>query len=147
MFKKNKEKYYFIKNGLSSLIRWISVIWKIRDWNTEYTYLRIYKHLSHVKDCLRHDGYGANAVKKANKIRIAKYLAKRLYEEDYLDNALRPVEGKYGEAKIRTENNDALPMYNKVIFDDTPEVRKARDKAYKHAEYIMLNRYIDRWWD
>lgn len=98
-----------------------------------------------MEDCLRHDGYGANAVKKANKTRIAKYLAKRLYEEDYLDNALKPVEGKV-KRKYERKNDDALPMYNKAVFDDTPEVRKA-NKAYKHTEYIILNKYIDRWSD
>lgn len=155
--KRIKETYYSVKNGVKNLIRWAPVIWKLRDWDAEYMYLLIYQHLSHVEDCLRFNGYGANAVKKTDKIRIAKNLAKRLYDKDYLDNALIPVEAKFGEIKYRVEADEKMPMWNKVVFEETPEERKARDRAYRHSEYMeqqdrkilfdMLNKYIDRWWD
>lgn len=48
-------------------------------------------------------------------------------------------------------------MCNKVIFDEISEEEKARSKAYKHAEYmekqdrkmlfVMLDKYMDKWWD
>lgn len=157
MLKKIKDKYYSIKNGISNIIRWMPTIWRLRDWDAEYLYLLIYKHLSHVEDCLRYNGHGVNSIKDADRIRIAKNLAKRLYEHDYTSNALIPVEEKYGELKVRIEKDDILPMCDKVIFDETPEEEKARDRAYKHAEYMekqdrkmlfsMLDKYIDRWWD
>lgn len=157
MFHKIKDKYYIIKNGISNIIRWFPTIWQLRDWDAEYLYLLIYKHLSHVEDCLRYYGHGVNSIKDANKIKIAKNLAKRLYDQEYDFNALIPVEKKYGELKVKTEKDDKFPMLNKVIFDETPEERKARDRAYKHAEYMenqdkqilfaMLNKYINRWWD
>lgn len=157
MFEKIKNKYYSIKNGISNMIRWTPVIWKLRDWDAEYLYLLIYKHLSHVEYCLRYYGHGVNSVKEADKVRIAKSLAKRLYEKDYFNNALIPVEKRYGELKIRVEKDEKLPMYRKIIFDETPEERKARNRAYKHSDYMeeqdrqmlfkMLNKYIDKWWD
>jgi hypothetical protein len=157
MLEKIKDKYYSIKNGISNVIRWAPTIWKLRDWDAEYLYLLIYKHLSHVEDCLRYNGHGVNSVKEADKVRIAKNLAKRLYEKEYVNNALISVEEKYGELKIRIEKDDTLPMYSKVIFDETPEERKARNRAYKHSDYMekqdrqmlfeMLNKYIDKWWD
>lgn len=157
MLTKIKDKYYSIKNGISNIIRWVSTIWKLRDWDAEYLYLLIYKHLSHVEYCLRYYGHGVNSVKEADKVRIAKSLAKRLYEKDYFNNALIPVEKRYGELKIRVEKDEKLPMYRKIIFDETPEERKARNRAYKHSDYMeeqdrqmlfkMLNKYIDKWWD
>lgn len=157
MFEKIKNKYYSIKNGISNMIRWTPVIWKLRDWDAEYLYLLIYKHLSNVENCLRYNGHGVNSIKDANKVRIAKNLAKRLCEQDYISNALIPVEQKYGKLKIRTEKDDVLPMYNKIIFDEAPEEKKAREKAYKHSDdmerqdremlFEMLKNYIDKWWD
>lgn len=131
MFEKIKNKYYSIKNGISNMIRWTPVIWKLRDWDAEYLYLLIYKHLSNVENCLRYNGHGVNSIKDANKVRIAKNLAKRLCEQDYISNALIPVKQKYGKLKIRTEKDDVLPMYNKIIFDEAPEEKKASEKAYK----------------
>jgi len=152
-----EDKYYSIKNGILNMIGWISTVWKLRDWDAGYLYLLIYKHLSHVEDCLRYNGHGVNSVKDANKIKVAKNLAKRLYEQEYVDNALIPVEEKYGELKIKTEKDDILPMCNKIIFNETPEERKASERAYKHSEYMekqdrqmlfgILNKYIDGWWD
>lgn len=157
MLTKIKDKYYSIKNGISNIIRWVPTIWKLRDWDAEYLYLLIYKHLSHVEDCLRYNGHGVNSVKDADKIRIAKNLAKRLYKQEYVHNALTPVEEKYGELKIRIEKDDILPMCNKIIFDELPEERKARERAYKHSDYMekqdrqmlfeMLNKYIDEWYN
>lgn len=157
MLTKIKDKYYSKKNGISNIIRWVPTIWKLRDWDAEYLYLLIYKHLSHVEDCLRHNGHGVNSVKDADKIKIAKNLAKRLYEQEYVHIALTSVEEKYGKLKIRTEKDDILPMCNKIIFDESLEERKARERAYKHSEYMekqdrqmlfgILNKYIDKWWD
>lgn len=155
MLNKIRDKYYSIKNGILNLIRWLPVIWQIRDWDAEYLYLLIYKHLSHVEDCIR-NGYGVNAVKKADKIRIAKNLAQRLYKQEYLQNALIPVERKYGEVKMRIEEEKEWPIC-KLVFDETLEETRARDRAYRHSEYMeqqdkkmlfeMLSKYIDRWWD
>ena len=157
MFYKIKDKYCSIKNGISNIIRWFPIIWEIRDWDAEYLYVLIYKHLSHVEDYLRYSGHRVNSIKNADRIKIAKNLAKRLYEHDYTSNALIPVEEKYGELKIRIEKDDILPMCNKVIFDESSEERKARSKAYEHAEYmekqdrkmlfVMLDKYMDKWWD
>lgn len=135
MFYKIKDKYYSIKNGISNIIKWIPTIWKIRDWDAEYLYILIYKHLSHVEDCLRYNGHGVNSIKNADRIKIAKNLARRLYEQEYTSNALIPVEEK----------------------DESSEEIKARSKAYEHAEYmekqdrkmlfVMLDKYMDKWWD
>ncbi len=156
MFYKIKDKYYSIKNGISNIIKWIPTIWKIRDWDAEYLYVLIYKHLSHVENCLRYNGHGVNSIKDADRIKIAKNLAKRLYEQEYVSNALIPVEEKYGELKYHFEptNNEKLKA---MVFDEFPEERKARSKAYEHAEYmekqdrkmlfITLDKYMDKWWD
>ena len=88
-----------------------------------------------MEDCLKYNGHGVNSVKDADKIKIAKNLAKRLYEQKYVHNALTPVEEKYGKLKIRTEKDDILPC-NKIIFDESPEEKKARERAYKHSDYM-----------
>jgi hypothetical protein len=156
MFKKIKNTYYNIKYGIENLVRWIPTIWQLRDWDAFYIYGLISKHLSHVEDCMRNYGNGINSIKYADQIRIAKNLSKRLYDDNYLENALIPVEEKYGELQWHFEK-DNMPGFNRLIFDESEEAYKARRNSYEHSEYLkkqdkemlfeMLEKFIEKWWD
>lgn len=156
MFRKIKTLYYNIKNGISNIIRWIPVIWQLRDWDANFIYVLIYKHLSHVEDCLKNYGNGVNSPKYTKQVQVAKNLAKRLNKDDYLSNALIPVEQKYGEPKVNFEKCDNGQWY-KMIMDEPIENTQARHNAYEHEKYMQnqdkellfkyLYKYIDRWWD
>ncbi len=157
IFQRIKDKYYSIKNGIWNIIRWFPVIWKDRDWDYYYIFALLYHKFSNMEKFFRSDNaYSANALDVADKIRVAKLLCKRIIDDNYVDNALMPVEEKYGELKYHFEptNNEKLKA---MVFDEFPEERKARSKAYEHAEYMekqdrkmlftMLDKYIDGWWD
>jgi hypothetical protein len=156
MFRKIKTIYYNIKNGISNIIRWIPVIWQLRDWDAGYLYVLIYKHLTHVESCLKNYGHGVNSPKYAKQVQVAKNLAKRLNEDDYLSNALIPVKQKYGEAKIHFEKCDNGQWW-RMINDEPVENTQARHNAYEHEKYMKnqdkkllfqyLYKYIDQWWD
>jgi hypothetical protein len=156
MIRRIKDIYYSIKHGIHNTIRWIPTIWILRDWDAEYLYLLIYKHLSHVENSIRNYGHGINYINDANRIRVVKNLAKRLWYEEYVENALLPVEQKYGELKWYFEPSEHKNL-NKLVFNETLEEKDARRKAYKHADYMKkqdqdllfnnLNKYINGWWD
>ena len=121
---KVKSLFYDIKNGLSNIFRWIPTIWELRDWDAVYLYLIIAKHLKHVEDCIENYGSTVTAKKDARNIRIAKNLAKRLYENDY----------PYGDIKeAKTAKN-----YKRV--------KKLREYD-KKLLFLYLKKYTDSWWD
>jgi len=149
--------YYNIKNGIYNLIRWFPVIWKLRDFEAHYLYILIYKHLDHVESSFKKQNHivKVNSEEYINQIKTAKNLAKKLFEGDYLDIALKPVEEKYGKAKLRFEDVDS-GKFKKMIFDETKEEANARYEAYKLADDIeaqdkellfkYLREYIAFWW-
>lgn len=156
MINRIRNLYYDIKNSILNLIRWIPVIWKIRDWDANHLYLLIYTHLNHMEDCLRNYGNAIDSEKIADEIKVAKNLSKRLWEEDYVSNSLIPVEEKYGESKIRFKSIENS-QFRTVFWDETEKESKARDKAYKHSDYMekqdkemlfnLLKKKLEYWWD
>lgn len=117
MFKKIKYLYYDIKYGIENLIRWIPIVWKFREWDACYIYQMIYKHLSYVETCLREYGNGVNSINDANRIKVAKNLALRLWNDDY---------------------------YNDDLDFKYVDYMKKQDKKML---YDYLNKYSDGWWD
>lgn len=67
-----------------------------------------------------------------------------------------PVEQKYGELKYHFKpiNNEKLKAMG---FDETPEESKARQRAYRHSDYMkkqdieylfkLLSKHIQEFWD
>lgn len=88
--------------------------------------------------------YSAEALDVADKIKVAKLLCKRIIDDNYVNNALISVEQKYGELKA-------------MVFDETPEESKARQRAYRHSDYMkkqdieylfkLLSKHILEFWD
>lgn len=161
IFRRIKGLYYQFKYGICNIFKWMPTIWRLRDYDAGFLYLLIHKQLSYTEDCLRNYGISVNSIKYANQIRIAKNLAQRLYTDEYVHNALIPVERKYGNVKWHTEpfkyDASGKPILFSMIFDETPEERKLRSMSYDHAEFMrkqdkqflftLLNKKIDYWWD
>jgi hypothetical protein len=160
-FSRIRDFYYNCKNGIYNIFRWIPTIWQLRDWDAGFIYLLIYKQLSYVEDCLRNYGNSVNSTKYANQIRIAKNLIQRLWKDNYFNNALIPVEKKYGKLKTRIEpykyDESGKVILHSMIFDETIKESKERTLAFKHAVYmreqdknmlfLLLSKKIDNWLD
>jgi hypothetical protein len=96
-------------------------------------------------------------------IKIAKCLAKRLWDNDYLSNALIPHEAKYPHLLYR--NFKAIPEYdaegrikwykhvNEATEDETTSFRKCSQHGEKMRKqdsellFKMLDKRIAGWWD
>lgn len=156
LLKRIESFYYDCKNGIHNIIRWLPVVWELRDWDASGVYNLIHKHLNHVEDCLRNYGHGVNSINDADRIKIAKNLCQRLINDEHYDNAIFPVEQKYGDLKWHSEDSENK-FLKKIVFDETENESKARSRAFKHAEQMRLrdkdmlfnylNKYIDGWWD
>lgn len=95
-----------------------------------------------------------NSVKQIEKATMAKILAKRLYENNYIENALFPVTKVYGEPKTLPTNQENKVSLCKIM---SIQENEARTRAIRIAKYIRrndrkllfqtLNKYIDEWWE
>lgn len=157
MFSKIKDFYYSIKNGIKNIVKYLPIIWKDRDWDEYYIFSLLYHKFYYMEKLFRSDKvWSAKALDVADKLKIAKLLCKRIIDEDYLINALIPVEQKYGESKWHFEPSSHKGL-NKMVFDGSEEEHKARHKAYKHSDYMkkqdidylfkFMAKYIEEFWD
>lgn len=157
MLHKIKDIYYNIKHGIPNIIKYIPIIWQDRNWDEHYIYSLLYFKFSDMEKYWRSDNvWSANKDKTAHQIMIAKNLCKRLIDDNYTENALKPVEDKYGKLKWHFEPSE-IKGYTSMVFDETLEESKARSRAYKHSEYMEkqdinylfrhIEKYIRGWWD
>ena len=155
-----KEKYYNLKQGIKNLIRWIPVVWRDRDYDQSFVFYILYHKFKHMEDYFRGDNcWGADAEKYADEIKVAKNLCKRLYEEDYLENALFWHDKKFESINLADlfEPSSEYEGYSIYVGDRN----EARDKSFKgcckHSDYMekqdkdylfsYLYKHLDGWWD
>ena len=157
MFDKIKDIYYSVKNGIRNIVKWIPIIWDDHDWDDYYIYNLLYQKFNYMEKFFRSDKvWSAKALDVADKLKVAKLLCKRIVDENYLTNALMPIEQKYGECKWHFEPSSHKGL-SKMVFDESEDERKARSRAYKHSDYMekqdidylfkFLNKYIREFWD
>ena len=157
-----------IKDGICNLFIWTSIIWQDRDWDQYYLYKILQFKLTlmakHQKDYAHH----TCADKIAKQIQLCANLSKRLMDDTYLDNALKPHEKKWGESKLIfepfLENNDMYKLSAIRISTEkgiTPEQiiqeDKERIKVYKRSDMLQeqdldmlfkkMRKHIHGWWD
>lgn len=150
-----------IVTGIKNLIQWIPIIWNDRQWDYYYFYKILYYKLKFMEEFWKSDEpVSAKAEKTAKQITIAKNLAKRLMENNYIDNALMWHEQKYPDYLDKALNfepyKDNLKLY--ILVDKNPiDEKKSFEKCCEHSDYMekqdkemlfdLLKKYVNRWWD
>ena len=151
---------YKIRKGISNIIKWFPVIWNDRDDHYIFVYILLHYKLQNMEKFFRSDStWSANPEKRADEIRIAKNLAKRLSDSSHLENATLFHDKKYEwfNPFEHFEESKTHPGL-KTLLDDP---NKERDNSFKrccdHSNYmekqdieclfdIMKNK-ITHWWD
>ena len=151
-----KAFYYNILYGIQNLWKWRKIIWQDRDWDYVYIYEMLYFKLKNMEKHIKEYGRFIGSERVVHELMVCKNLCKRLMNDDYLENALIPVEKKYGNLKYHWEDSD-VSGFKTLVFDECKDERKARNRAYEHAGYMkrqdkrllfdMMCKHIDGWWD
>lgn len=102
----------------------------------------------------------AKAEKTVKQIMIAKNLAKRLMENNYLDNALVWHEQKYPDyldKALNFEPDKNNPLLSVWVDKNSVDEKKSFERCAEHSDYMgkqdkemlfdLLKKYIDGWWD
>jgi len=159
-----KDKIRNTKYGIGNLIRWFPVIWKDRWWDHYFIYPILHKKLSVMENHFREDGHHVYHEKDADKIRVCVLLLKRIMDDDYMENAFKKHDEKWGDSEmmfVPTENSELSEMkinYENIITDkDKEQERKDFKYAMEKEEYPrkqdidllfkMMSKHIRSWWD
>ena len=152
--------YDFIEN-ISNLIYWIPKVWhdnECFDFGSVY-YLLYYK-LKHMEKFYKNNNTSINHLKITNEIMIAKNLAKRLNEDDYINNASIEYDKKWEDKGLfnfipcKYDKNGKIIAYTSV--DRNKEQSRDFDNCYKLSNYLekqdreylfkYLTRNIRKWY-
>lgn len=142
------------------IIRWLPILWKDVDYDADSIYRLLYYKLKFMEEYFNGDNtWSADAKKCAKQIKIAKNLAKRLMDDNYLSNSLVEHEQRYPnylEIGSSMEQIEGSKLY-KLIDKNSEDERISFRKCCKHAEYLRkqdinylfdyLKKYIEDWWD
>lgn len=150
--------FYSIKQGIKNLIKWRKVIYNDRDWDHYYIYKILEKKLEHMENFFSSDdAYSAKASEEAHKLMIAKNLAKRLVNDDYLSNATIEYDKVYSNDDLFTfEPTDNL-KFSRLVNAGTKQQHDMFGRCGKHSDIMrkqdremlfdLLKKNIEGWWD
>jgi hypothetical protein len=112
---------------IKNILRWITVLWKDRDWDYWFTFEILKTKLKFQAQYIRKYGYHVSSEYDAERMELCVKLIDRVQNEYYFDQL---VERNRGE------------------FTDK-EIKKAADKHDKAKRILfkLLEYNIEKWWD
>ena len=103
-------------------------------------------------------------VQVADQIKVCKILLQRLIDDDYISNATKYHDEKWGELELVTDHIPGTDLFSVKAKTDKPltekekkQEREERMNKYKHADYMkeqdldllfhLMRKHIQGWWD
>lgn len=153
-FKKLHSIYYNVKYGIKNLYHYLPVIWRNREWDEYYIYALLAKKFERMEYLHSNHGHLVRSLRKAKQLMIAKNLAKRLVEQNYLDNAL--INDSDNEVDFTFEKIEDSEFV-RMIDNRTQKQKDAFNRARKRAQAMekqdremlvkLMGKYLMEWWD
>ena len=165
IIEKVKDFFRNIKLGIPNLIKWIPVIWGDRDWDQYFLYIILKFKLEQMVKLQLKYGHSVNSEMYANQMKTCILLLDRIVKDDYLMNALKPHEKKWGESRLNfkpvpdnTELYEGIYTVEKVTNKKEKEQEdKERMRIYKNVDNLQkqdldmlfknMRKHIEGWWD
>ena len=140
------------KRGIVNLIKWFPVIWKDRDWDHYYIYSIWYKKFDNMEEFFNSDkAWTAKSEGIAEQIHEVKLLCEKLMKDDYLEEALKPYEEKYGDVELfKIIDNELEYNVDEETVSAHWECCKLADKNReddKNRMFDLLKLNIENFWD
>ncbi len=134
-------------------------IWRDRDWDYYYLYNILYYKLKHMEEHFNRDNPTiVNSKQYAKQIMVAKNLAKRLRDNNYLSNALYWHDKKFNEVNFNDLiSKEPVNGYYIYIGDQNKGRRDSFKICCEHSDYMesqdkeylfeYMKKKINWWWD
>lgn len=139
---KIEQMWYDTKQGLINIIQWLPIIWKDRDWDHYYLFKVLEFKLSKMKKRFKKYGHTNNSLYIIKQLDECSVILKRLYEENYISEAYKEHDEKWGEIKLQFNESDTSDYYE--VFDVRKNVKTDEDKIKEDEEskkcYLNGNR-------
>jgi hypothetical protein len=153
-----KSPYYSFVQGVKNVFSWLPIIWRDREFDKNYLYQILHHKLKLMEEFYLSDLPACEGANKLGKqIKVARILCGRLIEQNYLTNALKDVEAKYGRHDLEFAPCPDHSGFYQLVDNQTPQEHIEKNRAYKHADYMekqdkeymfyLIKRNIDGWWD
>lgn len=122
---------------LKEVVLFIPVIYKCYRWDSSSLYQILEHWLGRMEDCHNGDTIHSNAPRYARQLRVAKLLAKRIYEDRYLVNNLKPHQEKWGESSF-----EFRPLGNQghQMIISNPKVTNESERQQERKEFLEIIR-------
>lgn len=149
---------YNIIYGMKNLIRWFPVIWADRDWDYYYLLVMLERKLAYMQKDIQNSAH-MEAERDVADIQTCLDIIKKVKNDTYTDETYSAIEAKYGELKMRFNDNKTIDFWN-VKAENNPEMQAeanallremtiSADKQ-KEADLAILAEIIQKrllyWW-
>lgn len=153
--------YRDIINGICNVIRYIPAVWSDYDFESHSIYRMLYYKLKYQEEFFMSDRpWCVGAKSRGRQIRLAKCLAKRLWDDNHLSNALEEHYVEYPMRPFETEpeyDKEGKIKWYRHIDESTEEENQSFRRCAEHCCYMekqdrellfkILNKHIRDWWD
>lgn len=147
---------------IGRVMRWIPIIWKMGEWDFHYLLEIMYHQISFMKEA--NDKYSPciETVVKETSDSMGEVLTvlKRIIDDDYLMERLKPVEEKYGVLELKFKpcewDSKGNPLWYQLDDQRTEEHQKAWSEAADMSDkdreedekklWELLSKHIKEWW-
>jgi hypothetical protein len=154
-----------IKIGIKNLINWFPVIWKDRYWDNYFLYEILRFKISDMEKNIRKNGMHLRAEHDANKMKLCVNLLDRLIDDDYMGNALKHHDIKWGEGEFEFTPVDGRNGLSSLDITrpnvKTPKDEKQEIKEWKECIvrsdsiqvqdlellFKTMTKHVRSWWD
>jgi len=141
-----------IKSGTTNLIKYFPIIWNDRQWDYYYIYVILHKKLELMDKFFNSDkSYTSKSEGITEQIQEVKLLCEKLMNDNYLEEALKPFEEKYGEVALfkivgnKLEHNvddETLSTYREYGRSSDENAENDKNKLFD-----LLKQNINNFWD
>lgn len=144
--------------SVTNLIKWFPIIWNDEDWDYNYLYKILTIKLENMEKYFVSDKTLATSSKQTgHELMVVKNLAKRLANDNYLENALTEYNKLYKDKDLFGSEPSDNPRYTTLVEVGTKHQHDMFRRAGKYSEIMkkqdkimlfdLIKKNIDGWWD
>ena len=151
-----RDLYRDIEQGIKNFWFYKSVIWNDRWYDHYFLMELLNKKLENMENNWDNSHY-VDADKDKDKIAEAKSLLSELVKDNFLDEAMKPMDKEYGELELNLDDSDNTALFLRGGKEETPEQEEDWKKYYADSQkrkeevkeefFKIFKDNYEKWWD
>jgi secreted Zn-dependent insulinase-like peptidase len=133
--------WFSFLRGIKNLIIWFPVIWEDQWRDDIFFFILIRKKLILMEKNFRKNGHHVGNEKDADKMRTCINLINRIYEDDYIEQAYKNHDKRWGQVEWSSSPTDN--KYVRDIVRKYPNVKTKNDEKLQEKEAIRCSKLVE----